>query len=408
MPHSKYCTLLSAGRLTALLAAGLFATPPAAPAQTAPAAAPASRLIGTVTATSADSLTLKLESGGEVLVSVGAETRVVRTAPGATTLQGATMIHVQDLATGDRVSVRLAPGSDASHYAATAVIAMKQADIAQAHASQTEDWQKRGVAGVVKSIDPPAAATATITVSSSGHALQVAVTPTTIIRRYAPDSVRFADAKAATLADIHPGDQLRARGDHSEDGTSVTAVEIVSGSFRNVAGTITAIDTTQNTLTLVDLTTKKPVTLTLTPETQMRKLPPEMAQGLAARGARSGSAGPGPGGPAAGGDRPAASGGSRPAYGTSAGGPGGPHGDADARPHGDPSAMLQRAPAVTLAELKKGDAVMIVASRGERLDAATAITLIAGVEPLLQGSAGASDSLFSASWNMGGSAEASQ
>jgi hypothetical protein len=67
--------------------------------------------------------------------------------------------------------------------------------------------------------------------------------------------------------------------------------------------------------------------------------------------------------------------------------------------------MLQHAPQVTLAELKKGDAIMAVAAKagGDASNAATAITLIAGVEPLLEGSSrSASDNLFSASWNLGG------
>ncbi len=79
------------------------------------------------------------------------------------------------------------------------------------------------------------------------------------------------------------------------------------------------------------------------------------------------------------------------------------------RSRGDAAGMLQHAPPVTLAELKKGDAIMVVAARGggEASNAATAITLIAGVEALLESSAGsASQNLFSASWNLSGSGAA--
>ena len=44
--------------------------------------------------------------------------------------------------------------------------------------------------------------------------------------------MNFDEAKAAPLAEVHAGDQLRARGDKNADGTELTAVEIVSGSFR--------------------------------------------------------------------------------------------------------------------------------------------------------------------------------
>jgi hypothetical protein len=63
--------------------------------------------------------------------------------------------------------------------------------------------------------------------------------------------------------------------------------------------------------------------------------------------------------------------------------------------------MLQRTPPVQLADLHKGDAVMIVATQGTP-GSATAVTLLAGVEPILTASPSASQSMFSASWNVGG------
>ena len=44
----------------------------------------------------------------------------------------------------------------------------------------------------------------------------VHTTKATIVRRYAPDSIQFDEAKPSTLADIKPGDQLRARGDRND------------------------------------------------------------------------------------------------------------------------------------------------------------------------------------------------
>jgi hypothetical protein len=72
---------------------------------------------------------------------------------------------------------------------------------------------------------------------------------------------------------------------------------------------------------------------------------------------------------------------------------------------GDLSQMLQRAPVLQLADLHKGDAVMIV-STDSASDSATAITLLAGVEPMLQASTKASQSLFSTSWSLGGGGDA--
>ena len=60
--------------------------------------------------------------------------------------------------------------------------------------------------------------------------------------------------------------------------------------------------------------------------------------------------------------------------------------------------MLSRAPAVQFADLKKGDAVMLVSTDGST--DVTAITLLAGVEPLLEAPAAASQSLLN-SWSIG-------
>ena len=68
--------------------------------------------------------------------------------------------------------------------------------------------------------------------------------------RYAPGSVKFDDAAPAPLDQIQKGDQLRARGQRSADGGELTADEVVSGSFRNISGTINLVDASANTITV--------------------------------------------------------------------------------------------------------------------------------------------------------------
>jgi hypothetical protein len=104
-----------------------------------------------------------------------------------------------------------------------------------------------------------------------------------LLRRYAPGSVKFDEAKPAPLAEIRPGDQLRARGEKNADGSELTAQEIVSGSFRNISGTISSLDNAQSTITVHDLATKKNVTVKITSESQLRKLPAPVAQRIAQR-----------------------------------------------------------------------------------------------------------------------------
>ncbi|HYK37075.1 DUF5666 domain-containing protein [Alloacidobacterium sp.] len=382
MPFVKTSLALGLSVSTALAAVAVhpaFATA----GQTAPAST--ARLLGTVTAVNSDTITIKSDAGVVSTITVSDATRIVRTEPGQRDLSSATPIHVQDLAIGDRVLVRATPVPAANTYTAQAVIAMKKSDIAQRQQQEREDWQKRGVGGIVKSVDT---AGGTIVVASGPRTIMIHTTPKTIIRQYAPDSVKFDDAKVSTLDQIKPGDQLRARGDRNADGAEVNADEIVAGSFRNIAATIASVNPAGQTLTVTDLATKKHVVIRVTPDSQLHRLAPEMAQAIAGRLKTAGT-------PA--GEQPVAAGARPPAENGGGMGAG--------RRGGDLSQMLQRAPSVQLTDLHPGDAVMIVATEGAS-DAATAITLLAGVEPMLQASTKASQSLFSSSWSLGGGGDA--
>ena len=65
--------------------------------------------------------------------------------------------------------------------------------------------------------------------------------------------------------------------------------------------------------------------------------------------------------------------------------------------------MLSRAPAIQFSDLKKGDAVMLVATQGSGSTTPTAITLLAGVDAILSASPKGSDtSTILSPWNLGG------
>jgi len=310
-------------------------------------------------------------------------------------------MQFSDLAVGDRALVKLDPDAPAGAPQALQVIAVKQADVVEKQQKDREDWQRRGVGGLVKSVD---AASGVILLTSGAGAtaktITVNTTKATMLKRYAPASVRFDAAVPAPIEAIHAGDQLRARGTKSADGASIQAEEVVSGTFRNISGVVSSVDASASTLTLKDLATKKQVTIHIGAEAQMRRLSDRMAAMLAARlkgtasgGASSGSAGTGAPGSARPGDSggtPSQGGGSQwSGQGTGQAGGGGGSGDSQQ--------MLSRAPAIQVADLKKGDAVMVVSTDGTT--DVTAITLVAGVEPLLEAPA-ASQSLLN-NWSMG-------
>src|SRR3984885_7538286 len=221
-------------------------------AQTPAATPAAARQIGTVKAAAGNSLTLTTDAGQEVVVSVADGARILQLAPGSTDLKTAQTIGLADIAVGDRVLVSGKAG-DGAGFTASRVILMKSSDIAQKHEAEQGDWQKRGTGGIVNSVD---AGSGAITVSVGAKKLVVNTSSTTKFRRYAGDSVKFEDAKPGTLAQIQVGDQLRVRGAKSEDGTSIQADEVVSGSFKNLAGLIATIDVGNGKLTLKDLATK--------------------------------------------------------------------------------------------------------------------------------------------------------
>ncbi|HEY8715167.1 MAG TPA: DUF5666 domain-containing protein, partial [Candidatus Acidoferrum sp.] len=253
------------------------ATPPSAGAQKSGAP------LGTIKSIAGNSLILTSDAGVDLNVEVRDSTKIVRIAPGQKDLKGAQTIALSDLQTGDRILVRGKAGEGGTFEAAS-IVAMKKVDIADKQSRERDEWQKSGVGGLVNSVDS-AAGVISITVPSLREKKTVAVqvSPQTVLRRYAPGSVKFDDAKQGPLSEVRPGDQLRARGQKNTDGSTLAATEIVSGSFRNISGEISSTDAAQGTITVRDLATKKPVTVKITPESQLRKLPAQFAQRIAQR-----------------------------------------------------------------------------------------------------------------------------
>jgi hypothetical protein len=379
--------------ICALGAAFALATPlPAQESAGAPQsnAGALAKNVGVVKSISGNTLVLKSDAGPEITITVADGARLLRMAPGQTDLKSAATITLADLQVGDRMLVR-GRAADNGAILASTIVLMKQADVAQKQQHDREDWQKRGTGGIVSAIDS-AAGSFTVSVTPT-LSVVVKTTKDTSFLRYAPNSVKFSEAQKGTIDQIKPGDQLRARGARSADGKELTAEEVISGTFRNIAGTINSIDAANNTITVKDLLAKKSVVIKFNPDSQLRKLSPQMAQRLAfflKGGVQAVQGGP----PAAG---------QTPASAAPAGNAQGP------RPGGAPDfqQMLSRIPAVTLADLQKEDAVMVVATQGSTGNEVTAITLLGGVEPILTASPnGMSAAALFSGWNLGAPGDA--
>ena len=358
------------------------------PAQDSPGAV--ARKLGTVKSVATKTLVLKPDSGPDVSVTLSDEVRILRLAPGQTDLKSATPMALGEVQVGDRMLVRGKPGDNDSIVASSLVV-MKQADVAQKQQHERDDWQKRGAGGIVSAIDT-ASGMITVAVTPT-YSIAVKTSKETGFLRYSPDSVNFADAQKGTLDQIKTGDQLRARGNRSSDGKEIAAEEVISGTFRNIAGTISSIDAGNSTITVKDILAKKSVLVKINANSQMRKLAPPMAQRLAqllkggAQGGQGGATGPG---------QPPAEG--APAAGSAAGG-----GPQSGRPP-DFQQILSRIPGITLADLQKDDAVMIVTTQGTAGSEVTAITLLGGVDPILTAAPnGSSAAALFSGWNLGNS-----
>ena len=352
-----------------------------------PAAPAASRVIGEVKAVdpAAKQIIVRLDSGVLVTVNLNDSTQYKRMALGQTTLTTATDITLADIGPGDRVWARWRTGADQKTVPSAQVVVMTKADVAKKQEQDRAEWRRRGVSGIVAALN---AETKEITVSSrtlmgAPQTVIIPITDKVMVRRYPPDSIpKYSDARPSKFEELKTGDQLRALGDKSADGTHLTAEEVVFGSFRIAGGTVTAIDAANNQIKISDLQTKKPLTIVLRSESVLRRFP----EG----GMFGGGMGPGGPGGAGGAGRPNAAGGNAPAQGQAKPGQGqsagtGPGGPGGMRPGGggNMADLLERLPIITVNDLKVGDTVIMSSLQGSDPSQLTAISLVSGVEQLL-------------------------
>jgi hypothetical protein len=367
-----------------------------APGQT-PSASPTAQvinLVGEVKAIDATAKQIVIRDDGGVIstVNLSDKTQYKRLPPGEKTLSKANDITLADVGAGDRVLARWRAGADIKTAPTPQVVVMSKADLAKKQEQDRAQWRRRGVSGIVASVN---ASTQEITVSSrtlmgASQAVIIPVTDKVLVRRYPPDTIpKYSEAKPSKFEEVKVGDQLRALGDKSADGTHLTAEEVVFGTFKIVGGTVTAIDPAANQIKINDLQTKKPITINLKSESVIRRLP-ENAAMMFGGGGGMGPGGPGAGSPGGAGQKPAGAG-----PGSSAGqgagqkpagvGPGGPQGGGP-RPGGGGSMadLLERLPTISISDLKVGDTIIMSSLQGSDPTQVTAISLVAGIEPLLQ------------------------
>ncbi len=375
------------------------AAPPSAPAaSTAPAT---KRLLGEIQAIDAGAsrLTLKTDAGETVTVALEATASILRAAPGARDLTAATTLTLAALTPGDRVLARGTALPDGM-LSARQIVVMTRTDLTQKQDTERADWRARGLSGVITAVDP-AKQEVTVEVRTMVNAEKVVIAPASAqagFRRYAPDSVKFDEARPSSFSELRIGDQVRVLGNRAPDGR-LLAEQLVSGVFQTLSGAVVAVAPSGLELTITDNETNKPRTVVVRPDTMVRRIPAQMAQRLAARSRGPGAGAPGSTAPGAGGE--ASGSGSRRPEGPRAVGDGGaPEGGRADRPSegggtagpgarrgpggGSLQDMLERLPALPVGELKAGDQVAVSCPQGADPTRVVAIVLLAGIEPLLE------------------------
>lgn len=325
------------------------------------------RLMGEITARNEHGVILKTDSGEIFAVVPAPGARIQRVRPGETDLTKAEPVDLASLASGDRLLAVGVASTESKTFTARLLVAMSGAEIAQKKERERAEWQRRGISGLVESVDME---TKEIRVRIPGlveaQMMTVTLKENARLRRYAPDSVRFADAQPCSLDEIQAGDQLRALGDRSEDGSRFSAEEVVTGSFRTVAGKVVGVDAATGQLEIEELESGRKLTAKLSADTVIRRMPQMMGNFPA--GMRPG----GPPGPSTAGGPP-----------ESPGPPGGrPLSPGGRRP--DLQQMLERLPQIELGAVQAGETVIVSSTTGKDPNVLTAIAMLAGADGLMR------------------------
>src|SRR6202011_1986918 len=90
-------------------------------------------------------------------------------------------------------------------------------------------------------------------------------------QRFSLDSGKY-EPSTVGLTPIQTGDQVRVLGQKNADQTEIKLEAIMSGTFKSVPVQVKSVDTAAGTIMATDLTSKKPITIAVKPDTQLKRL----------------------------------------------------------------------------------------------------------------------------------------
>jgi hypothetical protein len=404
---------IAAGALLALFTVVVPVVAQDAAAQ--PAKAKYVSVIGTVQTVDAGgkALSFKTDKGETPTIKFDDKTQFLRLPAGETDTKKATRATSGDVTTGDRAIARL----KAEDTGAPAVFLYftKQTDLAQRQKKTDDEWQTQSVNGTVKSVDAAAKQIVASVRGGFGPAKDVTLDATGSVEflRFSLDTGKY-EPSTAGLALIQTGDQVRLLGQKNADQSQIKLEAIMSGTFKSVPVTVKSVDTATGAILATDLVSKKPVTINIKPDTLLKRLDDATALAMARRlnpsfqaegGGRGGRGGRQGGGGNAGAN-PDAAAGQTPgtvnagAFGGGAG-RGGRGGGGGGR-NGDPNKVLDQQPSIELADLKAGEPVVVTGAPSTDMAKMTAVSVVAGVDPILRAAPQNGPDPLGGNWNFGG------
>jgi hypothetical protein len=315
------------------------------------------RVVGEVTAVDAAAgrVTVRTDSGSVVTLFTDDKTEYLRLPPGETAMDKAARATREDVHVGDRVLALESEGNSPAGGRARRLVLMGRADAAQAAREEG-----RRVGGRIVALDPAKkqiviesrarGAFETLTLDASGDVRFL---------RFAPDSLRTSDARPASFADLKVGDSLRATGERSADGARFVPEEVITGSFKRVVGIVSAVDAARGEVTVRNEQTGQTTTLAVGPRTTLKRVTPEFERTVTERVERAAS-------------------GQQQQANANAGGGARREGEGGRRGGASLQQMFESLPAVAVADIRKGDAVVVTATPGADASRATAVTLVTG------------------------------
>ena len=341
---------------------------------------------GEVVSVDASKIVVKPDTGAQWEGAVSDKTQFKRVSPDNPSLTAATAAAASDIGPGDKIVLSALAGTDGK-FNVRNVYLMTKSDLSAKTQKDNDKW-RNGIFGKVTGVSADHLTVEVGTTPLDKQVLTVTPKADAKFMRYSSTSVKFADAKPSSIADVVVGDRIRAIGEKSADGKAFTADELLSSGFRQATGKVETIDVAAKTVTVKDLTTNKNVTIDFADAIFLKKFPAEMATRLA------GAQGGGFGGPRPGGMQPPAGGGQQVVVMGPPSGAGAPQGAGQGQGGfrmgggaggGNLDAMVDRMPNITAADLKAGDMIAVLTS-GPLVgtQSVKALKLLAGVEPFVE------------------------